>query len=556
MKCILLATSALLLSACAAEPVDHADPGPEGPLASLETRQLAVSCDPKLLAYPILGPHNGGWDPNALDYTCPPHPGSSPDNSDWIPGDHYGNDLFAAKGELAVAPVDGVVVKSGWTDIGGWRVTLEDACGWWYYSAHLDALDPAAQLGAALTAGQIIGEVGNSGSAQGTSPHIHFSIYPDGAYTSGVDPFPYLQAVDAHACDEANVEPPPPSSECPSGQTTTVCDGSTWLLTCVNGTQTANQDCGAMGGYCTTTLGPQAVCVSTACTPSPNVAPTPGTALCVAGVRHVCDASGWPSPSPCPAGQGCVGAGQCDGPQTDPQCPDSGNATLCNGVTTYVSCGNGVKTGEGDCAIFGGVCVELVPGDAACVDALCAEPLSGALVEHALCLEGVRHVCDETGWSTEAPCPEGLECNGAGDCASGYSDDCVGGRTPEPERCNQLDDDCDGVVDESLSVILGSPCLTDLPDCDALGMWGCGLGEMPVCVTDPALCPGHSESDTGDPWPAGDSAGGVFTPADQPGAPPEQVSSTCAGAPAPSIPLALLLLALTAWTRGRRRPME
>jgi hypothetical protein len=429
-------------------------------------------------------------------------------------------------------------------------VTLEDACGWWYYSAHLDALDPAAQLGAVLTAGQIIGVVGNSGSAQGTSPHIHFSIYPDGAYSSGVDPFPYLQAVDADACDEVGtVTPPtPPSSKCPSGQTTTACDGSYWLLTCVSGTETSKKDCDDIGGYCTETLGSQAVCVSTQCTPSPNVAPTPGAALCVGGVRHVCDAGGWPSAAPCPGEKHCVGAGQCEGLETDPDCPPGVMATFCDGVTAYISCGDGVKTGSGDCAIFGGACVEPTPGDAACVEALCAEPMSDALVEHPICVDGVRHICDATGWSTVAPCPEGLFCSGAGDCV----DEC----TPESERCNETDDDCDGVVDESLPVILGSPCLTDTPGCDALGAWACGPGDVPVCLTDPALCPDDPDIDAGTIGPDEDPPGGVFSPGQEPSEPPGKVTSTCAGGPTPSVPLALLVLMLTGWARGRRRPIE
>ena len=269
-RCLLILyilTSILTASGCAADPLDHADPGLEFD-EGYETRQLAVTCDPKVLVYPILGPHNGGWDTNALDYTCPPHPGGSPDNSDWIAGQHYGNDLFAEKGELAVAPVNGEVVKSGWTDVGGWRVTLKDACGWWYYSAHLDTIDPIAQLGAILTAGTIIGTVGNSGSAQGTSPHIHFSIYPDGSYNNGVNPFPYLEAADASSCEEVeNVTPPPPSSLCPAGQSTKVCNGAYTLLTCVNGVQTAQQDCGQLSAYCSELVGVQASCVSTLCTP-------------------------------------------------------------------------------------------------------------------------------------------------------------------------------------------------------------------------------------------------------------------------------------------------
>jgi len=157
----------------------------------------AVTCSPGLARYPVRGPHNGGYDANALSYTCPPHPGGSPDNSDYIGGSHFGNDLFGAKGTPIVAPVSGTIVKAGWDTTGGNRVTVQDGCGWHYYHAHLDSI--AVGVGQHVNAGDVIGTLGNSGSAQGTSPHLHFSIYPE-AYDAGIDPFPYLQAVDGTSC--------------------------------------------------------------------------------------------------------------------------------------------------------------------------------------------------------------------------------------------------------------------------------------------------------------------------------------------------------------------
>jgi hypothetical protein len=554
----LLILSILTVSACTAEPRDHADPGPELG-EGYETRLLAVSCDPKIVAYPVLGPHNGGWDNNALDFTCPSHPGSSPDNSDWIPNDHYGNDIFAEKGELAVAPVSGVVVKSGWNNVGGWRVTMEDACGWWYYSAHLDEIDPIAQLGATLSAGTVIGTVGNTGNAQGTAPHIHFSVYPAGDYTNGVDPFPYLQAADNDSCDDSSVPPPPPppTSSCPSGQNTKICEGSYTLLTCVNGSKTDTQNCDALGAFCSELVGAQAACVSTQCTPSPNVAPQTGSAMCIGGVRHLCDSQGWPQSTPCPTGLSCVGSGQCEGgggptdpvdPPTDPECPPSGKATLCNGQTTYVSCGSGVKTGSGDCALFGGICIELTAGSAGCVDPVCTAPVTLTYVEHALCVNGERVLCDATGWSSPSPCPAGQSCAGDGQCVAAPAV-CE----PESERCNLQDDDCDGVIDESLPVVLGTACPTNIANCDALGVWTCGPGEVPVCVTDPTLCPAWATPDPGASTSPG--AGGVFTPPETNEEPLEPVTTTCASGPTPQAPWVLVMLWLVARLRRRAQAL-
>jgi murein DD-endopeptidase MepM/ murein hydrolase activator NlpD len=89
-----------------------------------------VTCSAHLEYYPVGGPHNGGWDSNATTFTCDPHPGSLPDNSDWIPGDHFGNDLFAQEGTPAIAVVSGTIYNSGYSGIGGNRVTIEDSCGW------------------------------------------------------------------------------------------------------------------------------------------------------------------------------------------------------------------------------------------------------------------------------------------------------------------------------------------------------------------------------------------------------------------------------------------
>ena len=166
----------------------------------LATLSQPVSCNPGLDQYPVKGPHNGGWDSNALTFTCPPHPGNAPCNSDWIGGDHYGNDIFAPKGAPVVAGRGGKIVKSGYTSVGGNRVTIVDGCGWYYYYAHLDTIAGVSWVGNTVSAGTVIGTNGNTGSAVGTAPHLHFSIYPDGCYTCGINPFPYLKAVDHTSC--------------------------------------------------------------------------------------------------------------------------------------------------------------------------------------------------------------------------------------------------------------------------------------------------------------------------------------------------------------------
>jgi len=195
-------SAASLLTACGGSP--DAAPGETHwhgpPPEDIAQVTMPVTCSPHLDFYPVGGPHNGGYDSNALNFTCGgSHPGSSPDNSDFIGGDHYGNDLFAQEGTPAIAVVSGTVTASGYSGISGNRVTIMDSCGWHYFSAHLETITPGVSVGSNVTAGQVIGTVGDTGNAAGTQAHIHFSIYPE-SYNAGIDPFSLLQGVDSSSC--------------------------------------------------------------------------------------------------------------------------------------------------------------------------------------------------------------------------------------------------------------------------------------------------------------------------------------------------------------------
>ena len=122
-------------------------------------------------------------------------------NSDYGPGDakhrkrggHLGIDIFAPKGTPLVACVNGKVVRKGKTKIGGDRITIQDNNGINYYYAHLNSYAPGLKRGDLVSAGEFIGTVGDSGSARGTHPHLHFSIYDRRGYKRGtIDPWPLL----------------------------------------------------------------------------------------------------------------------------------------------------------------------------------------------------------------------------------------------------------------------------------------------------------------------------------------------------------------------------
>ena len=74
-----------------------------------------------------------------------------------------------------VAVVDGFA-QSKVNTLGGNTISLSGADGNRYYYAHLDSWATLGQV----TAGTIIGYVGDTGNAKFSTPHLHFEIHPGG----------------------------------------------------------------------------------------------------------------------------------------------------------------------------------------------------------------------------------------------------------------------------------------------------------------------------------------------------------------------------------------
>jgi murein DD-endopeptidase MepM/ murein hydrolase activator NlpD len=97
---------------------------------------------------------------------------------------HKGADMMAAFGTPVVAPVDGFVEAHD-ESLGGLSYHLTGVDGAYYYGTHLSAYGAVGQV----TAGTVIGYVGQSGNARGTPPHLHFEIHPAGRGTAAVNPY-------------------------------------------------------------------------------------------------------------------------------------------------------------------------------------------------------------------------------------------------------------------------------------------------------------------------------------------------------------------------------
>ena len=104
---------------------------------------------------------------------------------------HLGVDIFGPRGAPVVAPVQARVVAVGTSRVGGHYVTLQ-AGNRRFYMAHLDSHARGLRVGQTVHAGDALGTLGNTGSARGTAPHVHFEMRVDG---NRVDPFDYLMSL-------------------------------------------------------------------------------------------------------------------------------------------------------------------------------------------------------------------------------------------------------------------------------------------------------------------------------------------------------------------------
>ncbi|UYY78262.1 M23 family metallopeptidase [Sphingomonas sp. R1] len=110
--------------------------------------------------------------------------------------EHHAIDILAPKGTPVLAAASGTVEKRFESALGGHTLYVRTPDGATvHYYAHLDTI--GVPEGASVRQGQPIATVGDSGSAAGGPPHLHFEIKqmrPGEGWWQGtnIDPYPLL----------------------------------------------------------------------------------------------------------------------------------------------------------------------------------------------------------------------------------------------------------------------------------------------------------------------------------------------------------------------------
>ncbi len=163
-----------------------------GPV-SAAVADTSAAAAPQIELYPLVFPVDG---PHAFtdDFGAPRSEGRL----------HQGNDIYADKMTPVVAAADGTILRISYGERAGRYIVLKHEDGWLSYYIHLNNDTPGTDdglydewprgvtKGAPVSAGDLLGYVGDSGNAEDTSAHLHFELRtPQG---DPVNPYPHLLA--------------------------------------------------------------------------------------------------------------------------------------------------------------------------------------------------------------------------------------------------------------------------------------------------------------------------------------------------------------------------
>jgi hypothetical protein len=207
----------------------------------------------------------------------------------------------------------------------------------------------------------------------------------------------------------------------------------------------------------------------------------------------------------CETGDG--GHGGSDAPGSDGSAGDGSNCTptaeTCNGkdddcdgvidndpTDVNQPCSNSM----GECATATTQCLPTVAGDLTTDRLVCVDPGNNMIVPRPEVCDNVDNNCN--GMVDEGDPGGGAKCGGymfTGTCVAGISHcvtgsvQCVGGTGPQPEVCDGLDNDCDNVIDEDLTNL--GTCGAPEPGCASPPCGLCKLGTL-SCVGATQVCMG------------------------------------------------------------------
>jgi Peptidase family M23/Transglycosylase-like domain len=194
-------------------------PQPSAPVSTVPTEVPGSSTPPALpeteapLEQPSIPVAPGvGWPVRAIRF---PVAGPVEYWNDWgncrggegCPRKHIGNDIIADRLQPLLAATDGVITHIVDNHVtAGWGLVITDAEGFEYKYYHMNNDTPGTDDGSndaawrfveglgegtVVTAGQVIGWVGDSGNSEESVPHLHFEIHdPTG---TAINPYPSLR---------------------------------------------------------------------------------------------------------------------------------------------------------------------------------------------------------------------------------------------------------------------------------------------------------------------------------------------------------------------------